>query len=82
MPCIFSYCKSGKMADLERVAAKLVASIREPMYIEGQRVEVGVSIGGAVFPDESEHGPELERLADKAMYSAKQSDCGYVLGLV
>lgn len=72
---------SGR-ADLERVAAKLVASIREPMLIDGQRAEVGVSIGGAIFPDQSEHGPELERLADRAMYSAKQSDCGYVLDLV
>jgi diguanylate cyclase (GGDEF)-like protein len=72
----------GDQSDLEQVAAKLVATIREPMVIDGKRAEVGVSIGGAIFPDQSEHGPELERIADRAMYTAKQNAAGFVLGLV
>ena len=71
----------GGQSDLEQVAAKLVSTIREPMLIDGKPAEVGVSIGGAIFPDQSEYGPELERIADRAMYTAKQSAVGYVLGL-
>jgi diguanylate cyclase (GGDEF)-like protein len=65
--------------DLERVARKLVDTIGQPVLIDGQQVEVGVSIGCAVFPDQSEDGAALERLADQAMYAAKQSEKGFQL---
>jgi diguanylate cyclase (GGDEF)-like protein len=69
----------GGIEDLERVASKLVATIRQPLVLDGQQVSVGVSIGGAVFPDQSRDGQELERMADRAMYNAKQSPTGFVL---
>jgi diguanylate cyclase (GGDEF)-like protein len=69
----------GGAQDLEQVAAKLVATIKQPMSIGGESVTVGVSIGCAVYPDQSEDGSVLERLADQAMYEAKHSDNGFVL---
>lgn len=69
----------GGIEDLERVASKLVATIHQPVVLDGQQVSVGVSIGGAVFPDQSRDGQELERMADRAMYNAKQSPTGFVL---
>ncbi len=66
-------------ADLDSVASKLVETIRQPMLVHGEQVAVGVSIGAAVYPDQSEDGAELERLADEAMYSAKHSASNYIL---
>lgn len=65
--------------DLERVAAKLVETIAQPVAIDGRPVCVGVSIGAAVYPDQSEDAAELERLADEAMYEAKHSPSSYIL---
>lgn len=66
-------------SDLKRVADKLAEAIRQPITIASETVEVGVSIGAAVYPDQSEDGVVLERLADEAMYEAKNSSDYYIL---
>ena len=54
------------------VAEKLLATVAEPMELEGQTVSVSPSIGIAVFPRDGETADALIKNADAAMYLAKE----------
>jgi diguanylate cyclase (GGDEF)-like protein len=56
----------------EKMAAKLVAVLAEPLLIDGKPVRVTVSIGVVTFPDDGESEKALMQFADEAMYRAKQ----------
>ncbi|MEZ5823644.1 MAG: EAL domain-containing protein [Geminicoccaceae bacterium] len=59
------------------VAERLVEEILDPFNIEGMTLDLGVSVGVAVYP---QHGQDLETLlnnADAAMYKAKRGKLGY-----
>jgi diguanylate cyclase (GGDEF)-like protein/PAS domain S-box-containing protein len=55
-----------------QVAEKLLATITEPMEIEGQSISVSPSIGISVFPRDGTSPRELIKNADAAMYLAKE----------
>lgn len=58
-------------------AERLVESLREPLVVEGLSLDLGVSVGVALYP---EHGTDLETLvhnADIAMYKAKREQLGF-----
>jgi diguanylate cyclase (GGDEF)-like protein len=55
----------------EVVCASITAAITEPFVIDGNRVEVGLSIGVAVSSDDAADPDHLLREADAAMYRAK-----------
>ena len=58
------------------VAEKVRESLREPFVLEGIALDVGSSVGVALYPD---HGDDVETLlqrADVAMYVAKQDHSG------
>ncbi len=60
------------------VARKILNAVQESIITEGLSLEVGASIGAALYP---EHGTEADVLmqhADAAMYAAKQSG-GYAV---
>ena len=63
--------------NVERIAAKILASITRPMVFNGQDFNVGVSIGIALFPESATTGADLIARADAAMYSAKKQGIGY-----
>jgi len=54
------------------VAEKLLATISEPMELEGQSISVSPSIGIAVFPRDGDSAEVLIKNADAAMYLAKE----------
>ena len=54
------------------VAEKLLATICEPMELEGQSISVSPSIGISVFPRDGDSADMLIRNADAAMYLAKE----------
>jgi len=59
------------------VANKIVESFSHPIIVEGQSLNIGISIGIVEFPT---HGKDLNILmqrADVAMYNAKQNKLGY-----
>jgi len=61
------------------VASRVVTEMAKTFEIEGQRIDIGASVGVAVAPD---HGTDLEELqlrSDVAMYHAKKSGIGYAL---
>jgi diguanylate cyclase (GGDEF)-like protein len=62
-----------------RVAERLVDSLTQPFGINGLVLEVGVSIGVALYPDHGQTGRELLQHADVAMYAAKRGQTGFVV---
>ena len=64
------------VAELERVARRIVVAISEPFELCSHSVDIGASIGIAICPD---HGASIEmlmRAADIAMYRAKENGGG------
>ncbi len=59
--------------EVAQVAARIVANLNEPMEFKGKKVEIGTSIGIAVYPDDGKTPAQLIRSADKAMYAAKEA---------
>jgi len=67
----------GGTQDAEQLAKKLIQLINEPVLIGAATVQVGVSIGIAVFRrDDPRTATQLLREADSRMYEAKQAGKG------
>jgi diguanylate cyclase (GGDEF)-like protein/PAS domain S-box-containing protein len=62
-----------------RVAERLVDALKHPFGIQGLFLEVGVSIGVALYPEHGQTGHELLQHADVAMYAAKRGQTGFVV---
>ena len=58
-------------------ARRILGTLEQPFVIEGQVLEVGGSIGIALFPEHGTDARTLLRRADVAMYAAKQRQSGY-----
>jgi len=59
--------------DAAVLAEKILTSLLTPIAVDTHLVNVGASIGIAVFPTDSDHPAQLLRMADKAMYAVKES---------
>jgi diguanylate cyclase (GGDEF)-like protein/PAS domain S-box-containing protein len=57
--------------DAVRVADKILAALAEPIRVAGNEVQIGVSIGISVFPEDAADKEELLKYADRAMYHVK-----------
>jgi diguanylate cyclase (GGDEF)-like protein/PAS domain S-box-containing protein len=64
-------------ADIVEVASILHESLREPIPAAGIAIDVGVSIGIALYPDDAQDPATLLRHADVAMYLAKRRQTRY-----
>ena len=65
--------------DAEAMAQRIVQSISAPYDVDGQAIELGVSVGVAVAPDDGRTVEALLSRSDRALYRAKESRGGYVL---
>jgi diguanylate cyclase (GGDEF)-like protein/PAS domain S-box-containing protein len=65
----------GGRAEADRVAGKIHAAFAAPFELgsPGRHVNVGVSIGIALYPADAQEADALLSLADAAMYAAKQA---------
>ncbi len=54
------------------LAEKILSAVREPIEVHDYRLNISVSIGIAIFPDDAKEKHELLRYADSAMYAAKE----------
>jgi len=62
-------CDSQKAQNL---ATAIITAVNQPEDIDGNRVQVGASIGISMAPDDATTLKSLMRLADLAMYEAKR----------
>ena len=60
-----------------KIAEKISHSIDEPFIVEGHNLNVGISIGIAIYPEHGTESQTLVRRADVAMYVAKRADQHY-----
>ncbi|MBC9878717.1 GGDEF domain-containing protein [Bradyrhizobium sp. INPA01-394B] len=65
--------------EAEAMARRIVQSISAPYDVDGEIIELGVSIGVAVAPDDGRTAEALLSRSDKALYRAKESRGGYVM---
>jgi diguanylate cyclase (GGDEF)-like protein/PAS domain S-box-containing protein len=57
---------------VEAIVRKRLVSAQQPVVVDGRRIDVGVSAGIALFPEEGRNPDALMRKADVAMYTAKR----------
>ena len=62
---------------MDRVLERISAKVKEPIIIDNQVAKVSLSIGIALYPQDTTTVSELIAYADKAMYEAKNrgKDC-------
>ncbi|MEJ2590163.1 MAG: EAL domain-containing protein [Candidatus Thiodiazotropha sp.] len=58
--------------EVEVIARKIMAGLREPIRLDNQELVITISIGISLFPQDSRDADELIRHADAAMYHAKE----------
>ncbi len=56
-----------------RIGETIVRRLAEPFHLDGKDLELGCSVGIAVFPEDGDNVDALVGAADKAMYEAKQA---------
>ena len=61
---------------VEQRAKELLALFESPITVAGMQLQIGTTIGGAVFPDHSEKVDELLPRADAALYEGKREERG------
>jgi len=61
------------LVDAAMVAKKLLNRLSHPRLIDGHKIQVSLSIGISVYPENGIDADTLMRNADEAMYSIKQS---------
>lgn len=60
------------------VAEKVLASIQQPLQVEGQEIHLNASIGIACFPTDGQESRALLKAGDEALYQAKARRGTYV----
>ncbi|MBU0961670.1 MAG: EAL domain-containing protein [Proteobacteria bacterium] len=61
------------------ISQKIAAAVEEPFLLEGHNVNVGISIGIALYPEHGLNSETLILYADMAMYDAKRNDVIYAI---
>ncbi|KAA9004130.1 diguanylate cyclase [Paenibacillus spiritus] len=61
------------MQEAETVAKRIIDAINRPFLIENQPIQIGCSVGAAIWSPDSQDTSETLRLADEALYISKRS---------
>jgi diguanylate cyclase (GGDEF)-like protein/PAS domain S-box-containing protein len=64
-------------AECQAIAQKAIKALEEPINIAGYPIEIGVSVGIALFPDDGPDEETMLKHADLAMYKAKKQAEGH-----
>jgi diguanylate cyclase (GGDEF)-like protein len=66
----------GRPEDASTLSSRIIERLNEPYDIEGQQLDIGVSIGIAIAPTDGKNTDQLLKNADLAMYRAKADGRG------
>lgn len=58
--------------DIAKVAEKILTTLSQSFVLEGITIQISTSIGISLFPSDGDNVEQLLKLADQAMYRAKQ----------
>jgi diguanylate cyclase (GGDEF)-like protein len=58
--------------EVEELAGALVATLQEPLLVDGRILSTSASIGGSMYPDHATDSDALLRAADVALFRAKE----------
>lgn len=67
----------SEQEQITQAAGKIANAIDMPFIFEDKNIHIGISIGIAMYPQDSEEPSKLMRQADIAMYVAKRSGIDY-----
>lgn len=67
----------GSRDAVAAVARGLVNSMRRPIIVKNQIIQVSMSVGVALYPDNGRHGKTLVKAADFALQHAKRERSGF-----
>lgn len=70
---VIQLCSTTSEDEVAAIAERIIRLINEPMEFRGQTMQVGASIGVAMYPQDGDHSVELMKNADRAMYTAKEA---------
>ena len=59
--------------DVERCGAQIIRNASDPLIVDGQDIQLTLSIGVSIFPENGRTVDELLRHADTAMYAVKDA---------
>ncbi len=59
--------------EIDRIAAKILSAVSDPLQNNGQKGNIKASIGISFFPENGESPAQLIKMADEAMYQVKAS---------
>jgi diguanylate cyclase (GGDEF)-like protein/PAS domain S-box-containing protein len=59
--------------DATTIAQKLLHTLDDDFFISGEKLRISPSLGISIYPDHADDASTLIRIADKAMYHAKQA---------
>lgn len=57
---------------LESFANRIVHAVEQPFVIDGNKIDVSISIGISIYPKDTDNIEQLVQYADRAMYHAKR----------
>lgn len=69
---------AGKEAAVD-IAQKMLAIVQKPLLLEGRSLDISMSVGIALYPEQGNEIDTLLQCADAAMYNAKRNHSGYVM---
>jgi diguanylate cyclase (GGDEF)-like protein len=58
--------------EVEASAAEIVATLQQPLTIDGRQLATSASVGASIFPDQADDAEQLLRAADVALFRAKE----------
>jgi len=63
----------SNIKDISMIASKLLYALDAPIMIDSHSLDLSLSIGISIFPDDASDSKTLLKLADEAMYDAKDN---------
>ena len=73
-------CEDMRAADdLIIVAERILKCVKEPVMLDGDKVDITLNIGAALFPDDASDAERMLMNADSAMHECKATHSRYVL---
>jgi diguanylate cyclase (GGDEF)-like protein len=68
---IILLCGTLDIGNVVRIADTIIKKLNKEFFINNIKINIGVSIGISIFPDNTTNPDEMLRMADNAMYEAK-----------